>query len=166
MTSSGPAYVVCKLRVYCLLWQKLMTVTTVPHWNSNSSRWPYPIDNRPEFDRPTYGGRGETTTVAEISVATTTFEETTSEAMALGTAFVEVDLRKSAVSTTSQAGPPGRHTAVSVLRGTGPRSGRSTSLSEPHAPPNHNPLHHLRRQRGRHTICLVNDRPVREFLLL
>jgi hypothetical protein len=103
----------------------------------------------------------ETTTVAEISVATTTFEETTSEAMA--TAFVEVDLTKSAVS---QAGPPGRHTAVSVLRGTGPRSGRSTSLSEPHAPPNHNPLHHLRRQRGRHTICLVNDRPVREFLLL
>ena len=56
-------------------------------------------------------------------------------------------------------GPPGRHTAVSVLRGTGPRSGGSTSLFEPHTPPSHNPLYHLRRQRGRYSICLVNDQP-------
>ena len=46
----------------------------------------------------------EETTVAEISVATTIFEETTCEAMALKEkAFVEVDLTKSAMSATSQA---------------------------------------------------------------
>ena len=45
----------------------------------------------------------EATTVAEVSVVTTTFEETTSEVMALGeTAFVEVDLTKSATYTESQ----------------------------------------------------------------
>src|ERR1700685_3230429 len=45
----------------------------------------------------------EATTMAEIPVATTTFEETTYEAMALGeTAFVEVDLTKSAMYAESQ----------------------------------------------------------------
>ena len=44
----------------------------------------------------------EATTVAEISVATTTYEETTCEAMALKEkAFVEVDLTKSAMSVIS-----------------------------------------------------------------